>query len=181
MNTEFIEAKEKIREVVDFPRPGIRYKDITPILRDGRLFSRLVDRLVKQFYERRVDYIVSPESRGFILGSAMALKLGAGFVPVRRKSKLPFKTVKIDYNSGYVDSSRGDNTLYMHEDAFVSGSRILIVDDILSTGETINACRVLSETIGGNVVGAAVMVDLNSKMDRSKTLNGLSVTSCINF
>ncbi|MBP7844820.1 MAG: adenine phosphoribosyltransferase [Proteobacteria bacterium] len=177
---DFTEAKEKIREIPDFPRQGIRYKDITPVLQDGRLFARIVERMVKQFYDKRVDYVISPECRGFVLGSAVAIRLGAGFIPARKKGRLPFKTIKVTYNSDYPDVSKEENVLFIHEDALRKGNRILIIDDMLSSGGTIRACKNLVETLGGEVVGAGVMVDLGDA--RSKDiLQDLSVYSCVRF
>jgi adenine phosphoribosyltransferase len=177
---DFTEAKEKIREVPDFPRPGIRYKDITPVLQDGRLFARLVERLVKQFYDKRVDYVISPECRGFVLGSAVAIRLGAGFIPARKKGRLPFKTIKVTYESDYPDHSKEENMLFIHEDAFRRGNRILIIDDMLSSGGTIRACKILAETLGGEVVGAGVVVDLGDPKSKDN-LQDFSVYSCVRY
>ncbi|MDP3789138.1 MAG: adenine phosphoribosyltransferase, partial [Candidatus Omnitrophota bacterium] len=126
------EIKSAIRDIPDFPKPGIIFKDITPLLKDARLFKKSVDLLAKQFEDKKIDKVASIESRGFIFGSAVAYKLGASFVPVRKKGKLPHLTYFSEYELEY-----GKDILEMHQDAISKGENVLIIDDLLATGGTL--------------------------------------------
>jgi adenine phosphoribosyltransferase len=144
-----------IRDVPDFPKPGILYKDITPLLADPVAFRQAIDAMAAPFRNRGIDLVASPEARGFILGAPLALALGVGFVPIRKPGKLPYKTIMLEYDLEY-----GRDALHMHSDAIVPGRRILVVDDVLATGGTIRACRDLIERAGGEVVALAFLLEL---------------------
>jgi adenine phosphoribosyltransferase len=151
-----IEAiKSLIREVPDFPQEGIVFKDITPLLADENAFSAVIDLIVVQFGRGSVDKVVGIEARGFILASPVAYHFGAGFVPVRKKDKLPWQTEAAEYSLEY-----GTATLEIHKDAVEEGERVLIVDDVLATGGTAKATASLVERIGGRVVGIACLIEL---------------------
>ncbi len=149
------EVSRKIRDVPDFPKPGILFKDITPVLADPHLFPRVARWMSDQFRADGIDHIVGIESRGFILGAAMVEDLRAGFVPARKPGKLPYQCVTIEYELEY-----GSSKLQMHTDAFTSGGRVLIVDDLLATGGTAAATIDLVRRLGGVVVGCVFMVEL---------------------
>jgi len=167
------ELKEAIRDIPNFPKKGIIFKDITTLLKDGDKFRVTVDRIVNEYKTKHVDVVVSVEARGFIFGSAVAYKLGAGIVPVRKKGKLPYRTHSITYDLEY-----GQDTLEIHQDAFKKGAKVLIVDDLLATGGTTRAVVDLVEKIGGNVVGLAFLIELTALKGRGK-LKGHSVFSLI--
>ena len=158
--------KAKIRHVPDFPKPGILYYDITTLLRDAEGFRLAVDALVGPHAREDVDLVVGVESRGFILGSAVADRLRAGFVPVRKVGKLPSKTVRVSYDLEY-----GSDSLEMHSDAIVKGCRVLIVDDLLATGGTARATVDLVKQLGGTVHAVAFLIELVDLNGRAK-LNG---------
>ena len=147
--------KNYIAEVQDFPIKGISFKDITPILQNGEVFVEVVNELAKFVKEVGANVVVGPESRGFIFGCPVATKLGLGFVPIRKPGKLPRKTVQKDYALEY-----GTNTLCMHADAIKKGDKVVVIDDLLATGGTVKAARELIEECGGEVVGAAFVVEL---------------------
>jgi len=170
-----MDLKDKIRVIPDFPKPGIRFKDITTLLADPDAFRTAVDRMLELLGDRRVDIIVTPEARGFIFGSAMAYRLGAGLIPVRKRGKLPWKTVAHTYELEY-----GEDTIEMHEDAVSPGSRVLIVDDLLATGGTVGAVAELVRKQGGDVVGAAFLIELTYLPGREK-LEGTEVLSLIKY
>ncbi len=144
-----------IRDVPDFPKPGILFKDVTPLLADPAGLALAVEMMANPFRASRIDIVVGPESRGFIFGTAIATSLSAGFVPVRKRGKLPFRTRSIEYALEY-----GTDCLQMHEDAVRPGSRVLIADDLLATGGTMRACMELVRHVGGEVVGASVLIEL---------------------
>ena len=152
-----------IRSVKDFPKPGIDFKDITPLLQDNIAFSlciKLLKEKIQETIKVKIDKIASPESRGFIFGSTLANSLNLGFIPIRKEGKLPYKTIHVDYGLEY-----GQDSLYIHEDATTKNENILIVDDILATGGTAVACASLVEKLSANVVGFAFLgeiVDLNA-------------------
>ena len=150
-----INLKKIIRDVPDFPKKGIIFKDITPLLRDAKAFRETVDRISKKFKNKKIDVVVSIESRGFIFGSAIAYKLGASFVPVRKKGKLPFLTHRVSYELEY-----GIDTLEIHQDAIKEGENVLIVDDLLATGGTAKAVAQLVEKLKGKVAGIAFLIEL---------------------
>ena len=160
MKTEF---EKFIRNVPDFPKKGIIFKDITTLLRDSEKFRAMIDTIVKKFKSKRIDAVICVEARGFILGSAVAYKMGAGLVPVRKKGKLPYLTHSVDYDLEY-----GKDTLEIHQDAFKKGARVLIVDDLLATGGTTNAVVALVEKMGGKVIGLAFLIELLALKGRDK-------------
>ena len=144
-----------IRDVPDFPQPGIIYKDITPLLKDSAGFAAAVEAMAAPFANERIDAVVAVEARGYILGAPLALKLGAGFVPIRKLGKLPFHTHKVEYLLEY-----GSDTIEMHQDGLEDGHRVLIVDDILATGGTLEATIKLVEGTGAEIVGMVVLAEL---------------------
>jgi adenine phosphoribosyltransferase len=145
----------KIRDVPDFPEPGIVFKDIMPLLADPATLRETVDRLAEWIEPRKPDVILGAEARGFILGAAIAYKLGCGFVAARRPGKLPWKTVSATYALEY-----GENSLELHADAITDGQRVLVHDDVLATGGTAVAICNLAEQLGGVVVGTAFVIEL---------------------
>ena len=152
---DIAELRAKIRDIKDFPTEGILFKDITTLLKDPAAFRSVLDLLAARYGGERVDVVVGIESRGFILGGALAYQLGAGFVPVRKLGKLPGKTIEVEYELEY-----GRDALAVHEDAIKAGQRVLIVDDLLATGGTMAATLRLMEQLGGKVVGVAFMIEL---------------------
>ncbi|QQR80478.1 MAG: adenine phosphoribosyltransferase [Deltaproteobacteria bacterium] len=169
------ELKNKIRDVADFPKPGIIFKDLTPVLADVKTFQKTIDLLAKRYSEKGIDTIIGIESRGFIFGAPLAYRIDAGFVPVRKKGKLPYKTHSITYELEY-----GTDTLEIHEDAIHAGSRVLVVDDLLATGGTCAATCQLVEKSGGKVIECAFVVELNFLKGRDK-LKGQEIFSLIQF
>jgi adenine phosphoribosyltransferase len=162
-----IEAiKALVRDVPDFPEAGIVFKDITPVLADPLAFSTIIDLIVVHFGRGNVDKVVGIEARGFILAAPVAYHFGAGVVPVRKKGKLPWKTVEESYALEY-----GEATLQIHEDAVNSGERVLIVDDVLATGGTAKAAASLVEQIGGKVCGIACLIELGFLKGREQVSN----------
>ena len=157
------ELRAKVRDIKDFPTEGILFKDITTLLKEGPAWRFAVDSLASHYQHERVDLVVGVESRGFIFGGAIAHQLNAGFVPVRKRGKLPAKTVEMDYALEY-----GHDTLAMHEDAISPGQRVLAVDDLLATGGTMGATLRLIESLGGHVVGVAFMIELAFLHGREK-------------
>src|SRR5215467_566395 len=153
----------KIRDIKDFPTEGVLFKDITTLLKDGAAFRLVVDTLAERYQSERVDVVVGVESRGFILGGALAHQLRAGFVPVRKPGKLPGKTIKVEYELEY-----GRDALAVHEDAIKTGQRVLAVDDLLATGGTMGATLRLIRLLGGQVVGVAFMIELAFLHGRDK-------------
>lgn len=168
-------VKAAIRDVPDFPKPGIIFKDITTMLNKKDLLKFTIEQLANEFMQVKIDYIVGMESRGFIFGVPASILLGAGFVPIRKPGKLPAKTVSETYRLEY-----GTDTIEIHEDAFPSGSNILIVDDLLATGGTAAASAKLVEKLGGKVVGLAFVIELAFLKGRDK-LKNLNVISLIQY
>ena len=167
--------KKLIREVPDYPKPGILFYDLTTLLQNAEGFHGLVDRLCGHYEGKPVDAVVGIEARGFILAPALAYRLGAGFIPVRKPKKLPWKTVSISYQLEY-----GTDTLEIHQDAIKPGQRILISDDLLATGGTAAATVELIRKLGGEVVGASFAVELTFLNGRAK-LPGIDVFSMIEY
>jgi adenine phosphoribosyltransferase len=167
------ELKKLIRKVPDYPRPGILFYDVTTLLKDKRGFHILVDCLCAHYKGHTIDTVVGIEARGFIFAPALAYRLGAGFVPVRKPKKLPAKTVKVSYSLEY-----GTDNLEIHEDAVKHGDRVLICDDLLATGGTACATAKLGQQLGGKVEGLAFAVELTFLNGRAK-LPGLDVVSLI--
>ena len=168
-------AKRLIRDIEDFPKAGIVFKDIAPVIQDGVAFREVVDRMLDYARDKSVDVIVGIESRGFIFGAPLALALGVGFVPVRKLGKLPGETLRAEYALEY-----GTNTVEIQKDAIRPGQRALIVDDLLATGGTSAAAAELVETLGGEVAGMVFMVELGFLNGR-ETLQGYDLHSLIEF
>src|SRR5215467_6549383 len=160
---DIAELKGKIRDIKDFPTDGILFKDITTLLKDGPAFRYVIDTFVERYRAGRVDIVVGIESRGFIMGGAVAHQLGAGFVPVRKLGKLPGRTIEVEYELEY-----GRDALAMHEDAVKPGQRVLAVDDLLATGGTMAATLRLIQQLGGKVIGVAFMIELAFLKGREK-------------
>ena len=164
-----------IREVPDFPKPGILFYDITTLLKVPSAFREAIDLLVAPYVDRRIDVVVGMESRGFIFSAPMAYRLGAGFVPVRKLGKLPAETVSIEYALEY-----GSNTLEIHKDAIRKEQRVLVVDDLLATGGTVSGTIELVRRLEGEVVGLAFLVELLFLHGRER-LKGYDVRSVIQY
>jgi adenine phosphoribosyltransferase len=163
------EVKKMIREIPDWPKQGVLFKEITPILKDPKAFKTVIDKLARRFKKVQIDKVVSAESRGFILGATLAYKLKAGFVPLRKAGKLPYDTVKEEYSLEY-----GKDTFEIHVDGIEKGNNVLIVDDVLATGGTMNAAINLVRKLGGNVIGIALLIELESLEGRKKIIsNGI--------
>ena len=150
-----MDLKTAIRTIPDYPKPGIMFRDITTLLGDARAFRRAVDELVQPFAGRKIDKVAGIEARGFILGGAVAHQLSAGFVPLRKKGKLPHKTVSVEYALEY-----GTDTIEMHLDACAAGEKVMLIDDLIATGGTALAAVKLLQDAGAEVVAAAFVIDL---------------------
>ena len=153
--------EKSIRSIPDFPKPGILFRDVTTLIQNKEAFKKSVDLLAKKYKGKGFDKVVGVEARGFIFGAAVAHKIGAGFVPVRKKGKLPYKTISTTYELEY-----GTDTLEIHQDAIIPGEKILIIDDLLATGGTVKAVIELIKQLGGKVAGIGFvieLVDLNGK------------------
>ena len=170
-----LDLRSRIRSIPDFPKRGIVFRDITPLLLDAAAFREAVRRMVEPYSPATVDVVVGAESRGFIFGTAVAMALGAGFVPVRKKGKLPAETVEVTYELEY-----GTDTIQMHADAIKPGMRVLMVDDLLATGGTMAACCEMVEQAGGQIVGIEFLIELSFLAGRKK-LAGYPVRSQIVF
>jgi adenine phosphoribosyltransferase len=155
--------RKLIRDVPDFPKPGIMFRDITPLLADPSGLALAVELMANPFRGKSIDLVVGAESRGFIFGTAVACCLSAGFVVVRKPGKLPHHRVSMSYDLEY-----GKDTLEMHADAIVKGQRVVVIDDLLATGGTMRACCDLVRQLGGTLVGAAVMIELTDLPGRAK-------------
>ena len=164
-----------IRDIPDFPKPGIVFKDITPLLLDPAALDATVIALAEWAQPRSIDYVVAAEARGFILGAALAREIGAGFVPARKPGKLPGETVSAEYILEY-----GVDALEMHADALADGARVLIHDDLLATGGTARALAELVESLGGNVAGFAFLVELEF-LEGRRRLEGYDVHALISY
>jgi len=162
-----------VRNVPDFPKPGIQFKDITPVLADARLFAACIDLLTASVAPGTIDAIVGIDARGFIFAAAAALKLQTGFVPVRKKGKLPYKTFEETYDLEY-----GSNTVAIHVDALKPGSRVMIVDDLLATGGTAAAAAALVQKVGATIVEVTFFIELGFLHGRDR-LKGLPVRSLV--
>jgi len=169
------EIERAIRNVPDFPQPGIQFKDITPVLADARLFAGAIDLLIDKWRPGSVDAVVGIDARGFIFAAAAATKLRAGFVPVRKKGKLPFKTIEQDYALEYATA-----TVAMHVDALKPGARVMLIDDLLATGGTASAAAALVKKLGANILEIAFLIELKFLNGRKK-LNGYPVRSIVAY
>lgn len=163
-----------IRNVPDFPKPGIQFKDITTLIKDPDGLKNAVDDLATAFTDKEIDKVVAIESRGFIFGAGIALKLGVGFVPIRKPGKLPAETVRMEYSLEY-----GTDAIEMHADAIKEGERVLIVDDLLATGGTFQAAAKIVENVGGVVAGIACVIELTESLHGRDLLEGYEVVSLV--
>jgi len=160
-----MELEKLIRDVPDFPKKGIVFKDITTLLQNGDAFRQAVNQMVKKYLDARIDKVVGIESRGFIFGAVLAYKLACGFVPARKPGKLPYRSIREEYTLEY-----GTNSLELHDDSIQKGERVLIVDDLLATGGTALATAKLVEKLGGEVVAIEFLIELGFLHGREKLL-----------
>jgi len=167
--------KAAIRDVLDFPKPGIVFKDITPLLADPRAFNTCLDLFAERFDGEIFDTVVGIESRGFIFGAALASRMRRAFVPVRKPGKLPAETVRVSYDLEY-----GSDTIEIHKDAIQPGDRVLIVDDLLATGGTARAAADLVDLVGGKVIGVAFVVELSFLSGRDR-LGDVPILSLVTY
>lgn len=170
-----IDLTKYIRDIPDWPVEGILFRDITPLLADPDALAAAIEALCAGFVDAGIEYVAAVEARGFIFGSAVAEKLGAGFVPIRKKSKLPWQTESVTYDLEY-----GTDTLEVHRDAFKSGARVLMVDDLLATGGTMSAACKLVEQTGGQVAAIVFLIELAALGGREK-ISDYDVTSIISY
>jgi adenine phosphoribosyltransferase len=173
--TAHMDLRTKVRDVPDFPEPGIVFKDIMPLLSDPTALHESVERLAQWAEPRRPDLVLGAEARGFILGGALAHRLGCGFAAARRPGKLPAKTISASYALEY-----GENALEVHADAFAGGAKVLVHDDVLATGGTVKAILDLVEQLGGQVVGVAFLIELTFLNGRDR-LSGYDLHSLIEY
>jgi adenine phosphoribosyltransferase len=167
--------KAVIRDIPDFPKPGILFKDITPVLADPKLFRSTIDHFAELHAGSHIDVVVGMESRGFLFGAPLAMDLSAAFVPARKPGKLPYENIQVTYSLEY-----GTATLEMHTDAIAPGQRVLVVDDLLATGGTASATVKLVEKLGGKVVACCFVIELEF-LDGRKTLKDVPVESIVRF
>ena len=170
-----MDLKKFIEIVDDYPKPGIKFKDITPLMNDGEAYKYATDQIVKYAREKEIDLVVGPEARGFIIGCPVAYSHGVGFAPVRKEGKLPRDVIKVDYGLEY-----GKDVLTIHKDAIKPGQRVLITDDLLATGGTIEATINLVEQLGGIVAGIAFLIELTYLDGRDK-LDGYDVLTLMQY
>ncbi len=175
MKRSKVDLKNIIRDIPDFPKPGILFKDITTLLKDKKAFKVAINALTEKYKNKKIDKVVAIESRGFIFGSVLAHKLNAGFVPVRKKGKLPAKTNSVTYELEY-----GTDTLEMHSDAIEKNERVLVVDDLLATGGTLKAVTELIKQQEGKIIGIAFLIELLFLKGKDK-LKGYPVFSLIKY
>jgi adenine phosphoribosyltransferase len=168
-----VELSTSIRSVSDFPKPGIVFRDITTLLKDRHMFREVNEVLVKRYKDAKIDKVVGIESRGFIFGASLALQLGAGFIPIRKRGKLPAETIHEEYALEY-----GIDTIEIHKDAISKGERILVHDDLLATGGTVAAATRLVERLGGQIVGIAFLIEL-AFLNGRRNLSGYDIFSII--
>ncbi len=170
------DVKDKIRAVPDFPKPGIIFRDITTGIKDAQTMKAMIDYLCEQYKEYKIDYIAGIESRGFIFGMPMAYKLNCGFIPIRKPNKLPAKTIKESYDLEY-----GSDSIEIHADSIEPGANVLVVDDLLATGGTAKAACSLVKKAGGNLIGAAFLIELEALKGREKLKNCGKVISMLQY
>lgn len=170
-----LDFKSYVRTIEDFPKPGISFKDITTLLNNKEAFHAAIETIARHFEGKQIDIVTGPEARGYIFASALAYRLGAGFVPVRKPGKLPHKTKRISYALEY-----GEDALEVHEDAFQAGQRVLVVDDLLATGGTIRATIDLVESFDVKVEGVGFMIEL-AFLNGRKRLEGYDIISLIQY
>ena len=164
-----------IRDIPDFPKEGILFKDITTLLKDAAAFKESIDQFTAKYKDKAIDVVIGVESRGFIFGAVLAYKLNVGFIPVRKKGKLPYKTIGAAYTLEY-----GDNEVEMHEDAIEKGEKIIIVDDLIATGGTIAAAAKLVEKLGGEILELAFIIELPDLHGREK-IEGYKIFTLTEF
>lgn len=167
--------KDYIAVVQDYPKPGIQFKDITPLMNDGKAFKYATDKIVDFARDKNIDLVVGPEARGFIIGCPVAYSLGVGFAPVRKEGKLPRETIRVEYGLEY-----GKDVLTIHKDAVKPGQRVLIIDDLLATGGTIEASIKLVEQLGGVVAGIAFLIEL-TYLEGRKRLDGYDMITLMQY
>lgn len=170
-----MDLKAKVRDIKDFPKEGIIFKDITTVLKDKEAYRKCIDDMCKGLENIDIDIVVGPEARGFIVGAPIAYKLGTGFVPIRKPGKLPAETIKYEYELEY-----GTDSLEMHKDSIKPGDKVVIADDLLATGGTVLAAIKLIEELGGEVVAVNFMIELEFLNGR-KLLDGYNVNSIIKY
>ncbi|MBB6674279.1 adenine phosphoribosyltransferase [Cohnella nanjingensis] len=170
-----MDFKDYIRVIPDFPQPGIRFKDITTLLNNGKVYQAAIDALKERVQGWDIDVVAGPEARGFVVGAPLALALGVGFVPIRKSGKLPGETVEAGYDLEY-----GKDKLAVHKDAILPGQKVLIADDLLATGGTIATTINLLNQLGGEIAGAAFLIELGYLNGREK-LNGIDVVSLVTY
>ncbi|MBD7967418.1 adenine phosphoribosyltransferase [Paenibacillus gallinarum] len=170
-----MDFKEYIRVIPDFPQPGISFKDITTLLKDGEMYRKAIDEMKEMVSDLKIDVIAGPEARGFVVGAPLAYALGVGFAPIRKSGKLPGETIELGYDLEY-----GKDKLAMHSDAIEKGQNVLIADDLLATGGTIATSVSLVEQLGGKVVGAAFLIELEDLKGRNK-LTDINVYSLMKY
>ena len=171
-----VDVKSKIRDIKDYPKEGIIFRDITTALKDAETLRVIVDYLCEQFKDEKIDYIAGIESRGFILGMPMAYKMGIGFVPVRKPNKLPAATYSQEYSLEY-----GTDKIEIHQDAFPQGANVLVVDDLLATGGTAEAACKLVKKAGANLVGTAFLIELTALKGREKLVDSPKNVSMLQY
>ena len=170
-------VRSTVRQVPDFPKPGILFLDITTATKDAKAMNLMIDFLVEKFKDEKIDYVAGIESRGFIFGAPLACRLNAGFVPIRKPNKLPADTIKESYSLEY-----GTDTIEMHADAVKTGDRVLVIDDLLATGGTAVAACNLVKKVGAEVVAAAFIIELDPLKGREKIeAKGVKVVSMLNY
>ncbi|KAF5071518.1 adenine phosphoribosyltransferase [Proteiniclasticum sp. QWL-01] len=170
-----MDFKEHIRVIEDFPKPGISFKDITTVIKNGPVFKEMVDAMAARLRDLKIDAVAGPEARGFIFGVPVAYALEVGFLPIRKKGKLPSDTYSLTYDLEY-----GKDTLEVHKDAIWPGMRVAIIDDLLATGGTIAACKDLLELAGAEVVSVDFVIELTGLKGRDK-LAGYNVESMVTY
>ena len=170
-----MDLKKYVTIVEDFPKPGISFKDITTLMDNGEAFKYATDQIVQYAREKKIDIVVGPEARGFIIGCPVAYSLGVGFAPVRKEGKLPRETIKVEYGLEY-----GKDALTIHKDAIKRGERVLITDDLLATGGTIEATIKLEAQLAGEIDGIAFLIEL-SYLEGRKRLEGYDILALIKY
>ena len=175
MSSETLDPRDYIRDIPDFPKPGVMFKDITPLLAHPEAFGTTIDRLARAFSDQKIDAIAAAEARGFIFGAPLALALNVGFVPIRKPGKLPYATIAREYQLEY-----GSDRLEVHSDALVPGARVLLLDDVLATGGTMRACCDLVASAGAEVAACAFILELDFLNGRDK-LRPFEVFSLIRY
>ncbi len=171
----YVNLKSKILEIPNWPKKGVNFKDITPLLEEPKYFKYVIDKLAEPFKNKKIDKVVGIDARGFLLASAVAYKLNSGVAIVRKKGKLPRKTIRANYSLEY-----GENIIEMHRDAILRGDKILIIDDVLATGGTARATADLVKKLGGKILGIGFLIDLKF-LNNGKKLENYNVYSLISY